>query len=220
MPSSVGARLTDLARWVDSRIVLSFLVGQVSWGDVPAWVLGGAALLAFVLAVRAAHLRHEELRTSERRLAALEEDRWRDQASRVAAWASEVSLDPPPGDLAFVAEPDAAVPHEVVIACHNGSGEPVYDLKVGVYGDDGNLWEPAPLSLLPPETTRHIRISVPLALRRGGEQEELPAVRVIFRDARGRSWARTRRGRLTGIEHPPAQRPPDKPPPDEPPASV
>jgi hypothetical protein len=168
------------------------LAAGPDWGTVPDWLAAVGTLAAFAVALR---LLAKELAARREQ----EEDRRREQASRVACWL-EIVEDPdwPPRHWA----PDKPV-RAVAAVLQNGSEEPVYDCRVHIELDPGASGKlvsgDRQYSLeertLPPGRTQR-SVSFP--------REDLPpaSTRMSFRDAAGRRWTRYPDGRLVEPDRP------------------
>jgi hypothetical protein len=180
----------------------SVLAGP-DWGTVPDWLAAVGTLAAFAVAFR---LLAKEL-TARREY---EEDRRRQQASRVASWVGVVE-DP---DLALSPWASETGTRRVAAVLHNGSEEPVYDCRVHLEIDpaaegsfskvvDGAFQKGERRLTLDDRTLPPGRIHVPLSLGRA----DIPHVStwMTFTDASGRRWTRHPKGQLEGS-------PPEAPP--------
>jgi len=172
------------------------LLAKAEWGTVPDWVTAFGTLAAFAVALR---LLAKELAARRE----VEQDRRREQASRVACWVQLVEdKDQPPMPWA----PDR--PARVVAAVlQNGSEEPVYDCRVHLEIDpaaegtflkvvDGDFQKGERRLTLKERTLPPGRIQHPLSLGRA----DIPYVStwMTFTDAAGRRWTRHPRGQLEG----------------------
>ena len=176
-------------------------LAQAEWGTVPDWVTAFGTLAAFAVAL---WLLAKEL-TARREY---EEDRRREQASRVACWVGMVEQEP---GRRLMPEIAGEFPLVVGAVLHNGSEEPVYDCRVHLeLGPEatGSFWKAVAGRFQPGErrltlTDRTLppgRIQHSLSLGRA----DLPHVStwMTFTDAAGRRWTRHPDGRLVEPDRP------------------
>jgi hypothetical protein len=182
-------------------MAMHLLAAGPDWGTVPDWLAAVGTLAAFAVALGLFRKEQQARRESE-------DDRRREQASRVASWVGVVEdLDSPP--LPWASEMGR---RRVAAVLHNGSEEPVYDCRVHIELDPaatGSFWKAVAGTFQPGErrltlTDRTLppgRIQHPLSLGRA----DLPhaSVWMTFTDAAGRRWKRHPDGRLVEPDRPP-----------------
>jgi hypothetical protein len=174
--------------------VTAFLpLAQAEWGTVPDWVTAFGTLAAFAVALR---LLAKEL-TARREY---EEDRRREQASRVACWVGVVVEDPysPPAPWAS----EIGTP-KVAAVLNNGSEEPVYYCRVHLELDPagiGTFWEGDRRLTLAERVVPPGRMEYPLRLS-DADPPDVSAW-MTFTDGAGRRWTRHPDGRLVEPDRP------------------
>jgi hypothetical protein len=149
-------------------------LAQAELGTVPDWLAAVGTFLAFAVALR---LLFKELAARRE----VEEDRRREQASRVAIWTQSV---PAPGPSATYA-----------IVMNNSSEEPVSAITFVMYHPDEpervireDSWDLLPPGRHPGPATTETYLPGP--------------IRLSFTDAAGRRWTRYPNGRLVERDRP------------------
>lgn len=144
-------------------------------------------------------LQARELRESlEERKRAAEEKR-RGQADLVTAW---FAWAPVTGAINPGSDWGATV--------RNASGAPVFDVRISfdwIYDQPGGReWVgitygslPGPVTIIPPDTTRHFPIPAEVRQQDPRCDNEVYAVSITFTDAAGNRWKRNARGALTPL---------------------
>jgi hypothetical protein len=159
-------------------VTVHLLAAGPDWGSVPDWLAAVGTLAAFFVALR---LLAKELAARREQ----EEDRRRNQARLVVAWAT------------FKEVSETEVRYSVVM--RNGSDEPVYDgLCVVVPSTAVFEWEVGWL-ILPPHEIKEGDLRLPERYWRPLWEA---AIELSFTDAAGRRWTRYPDGRLVELDRP------------------
>jgi hypothetical protein len=146
---------------------------HIDWGDVGTWTVGLGTTGALVAAVLGLRQQGRELRAALAESKQAEEFRQAEVARYVSAW------------------PDEWDAHFCRGTCRNGSGEPVYSVRVDLTTSSGELGvvgKELPV-LAPGEEKRFEFPEVEI----GGE---VPQIGLSFVDGAGRKWTRSWKGLL------------------------
>jgi hypothetical protein len=173
-------------------VTLHLLAAGPDWGTVPDWLAAIGTLLAFAVALGL--FRKEQKARRE-----YEEDRRREQASRVACWVGMVE-DPSLPRAPWASDRPLRV---VAAVLNNGSEEPIYDCRVHLELDPagtGTFWNGDRRLTLAERVVPPGRIQYPLRLSHADPPDV--SAWMIFTDAAGRRWERHPDGRLVEPDRP------------------
>lgn len=163
-------------------------------GTLPAWVTAGIAFLALIAASTSAYFSYRNTRNQQKQLEyqqkqldRLEEDKHKEQASKVAAWVV-TKVNPNEGRRVL----PTAMRERTFVRVVNGSDLPVYGVWVWVHEAqfERQIGRGALARTLPPGSN-DLMLDLPLPLTK------FSWVSVVFEDAQGVYWYRDGFGNLT-----------------------
>lgn len=185
-------------------------VSTTNWGDVPGWATSAATVFAVVAAVYAGRKAAELLRVERDRDQERREIEVRDQASRIAAWATENVVPIESSSSTFIGYSTIGIKGVAL----NGSVQPVFGVQVDWYFDDKVIqtdrchvlapgeqqqWELADdgLRLATGKTDISVLFAHTLAIRTAQAGKDTLRLEITFTDSANRRWKRDRGGALT-----------------------